>query len=368
VIETQRISARQIFFVIWAATYGGGVYYACLIISKAGRDIFFSYITGGIILILMGLAVWHLSKSFPGYTIIQILEQHAGGITGTIFAVIYIFISIALVALLIRLVTGLVGAFFLINTPGWFPILMILLLALYIAAKGIEVQTRLFVMVMPVLVSLWFITTSIGFINNQFDFSNLLPIFESSPAQLISGGYLFIAPVCESILALLLFTASLRNPSQSRGSIIMALAMGAVIISMATDFITIGMLGVELASRVSYHGLNITLIVSVGEFIQGIEVLLLVALEVGAIIKATIHIYCAWMTASHLLNDRFRRAILAAIGIIAYIATISIDSFNRAFFYYRILSEYVVFPFVALTLILTLILVAAGNKKRNYLG
>jgi spore germination protein KB len=366
-IETQRISARQMFFAIWAATYGGGLYYICLIYSKTGRDTTFSYISGDIILILMGLVVWYLSKSFPGYTIIQILEKHAGRITGTIFAAIYLFISIALVALLTRLITGLVGAFFLPNTPGWFPILMILLLALYIAAKGIEVQARLFVIVIPVLVSLWFISTSIGFIN-QFDFSNLLPVFESSPAQLISGGYLNIAPLCESILALLVFTASLRNPSQSRGSIIMGMAMGAVIIPMATVFITIGMLGVELASRVSYHGVNITLIISVGEFIQGVEVLLLFTYEVVAIIKATIHIYCAWMTASHLLNDRFRRAILATIGIIAYIATISIDSFNRAFFYYRLLSEYVVFPFVALTLILTLILVAAGNKKRNYLG
>jgi spore germination protein (amino acid permease) len=304
-IETQRISARQMFFVIWVATYGGGVYYTCLIISKAGRDIFFSIIPGGIILILMALAVWYLSKSFPGYTIIQILEKHAGGIIGTIFAVIYLFILIALVALLTRLVTGLVGAFFLINTPGWFPILMILLLALYIAAKGIEVQARLFVVVMPVLVSLWFITTSIGI--NQFDFSNLLPIFESSPAQFISGGYLFIAPLCEPILALLVFTASLRNPSQSRGSIIMAIAVGTIIIPLATVLITIGMLGVELASRISYQGVNITLIISVGEFIQGIEVLLLFAYEVVAIIKATIHIYCAWMTASHLLNDRFRR-------------------------------------------------------------
>jgi energy-converting hydrogenase Eha subunit C len=106
--------------------------------------------------------------------------------------------------------------------------------------------------------------------------------------------------------------------------------------------------------------------IQIGEFIRGMEVLILVTYQFITLSKVSLILYSCWVSFGVMLNRKKSLLQLSVISLIVFSVSVWMNSYNMAYFLSLAVGSYILLPFS----ILILLLAALGRllQKRKAEG
>ncbi|SFT13342.1 GerAB/ArcD/ProY family transporter [Paenibacillus sp. BC26] len=361
-LQKQKISRLQAIYLTFASAYGGVFFYHSYIISLAGRSAWIAEFLSGFINIVLALWVLSIAKKHPGRNIFQILELFGGKWISTIFITAYVALNIVLSSLLLMMCGGLVKTIALHNTPVWVPMLLIIVLSYLIAGSGIENIARLSAMLEFGILGLMFFPVLLIGVITQFDPGYIFPMLDTDVPSFLKAVLLTGGGHSEFILFLFIMVESLHKPGKQFSSLTIGLLISVVLMPGVGTFLLSAAISPEEASRVAFAGVNIAFSITIGTFIQGIEIFIFIPYVIITVLKLAGNFYSSWV-ASESVRQRNSKVLIIIITTAVFVITLSLRSFNQAFFYYIQVIQYCVYPFYIVALCTVSILMVARGKK-----
>lgn len=360
-LKSQKISGLQLVYLTFASAYGGVVFYHSYNTSLSGRTAWIGELLCGFLIIPFALWILKIGKLFPGKNIFKILELLGGRIINIIFSTVYVAYNILLSALLLRMMMGLLKALVLHLTPTWATASIIVGMSFLIADSGVEVLARLSASLEVILLGILFLGLAMGLIPH-FDISNILPIIDCSFLPFLQTIYMAGGGHSECILFMLIVVENLHSPSHNYKLLTKGLLISVVLMPGSVSFLLSATISPEEASTIAFAGINTAYAVSMGKFIQGLEVFVVTTYVLITVMKLSGNFYSSWV-ASEQIFKKESRILLIIISAITFLGALRIPSFNLAFDYYILAIKYFAFPFYIAILGLVSILIFLKGKK-----
>ncbi|MDU0206467.1 GerAB/ArcD/ProY family transporter [Paenibacillus sp. PFR10] len=361
-LQKQKISSLQAIYLTFATAYGGVFFYHSYITSLAGRSAWIAEFISGFINIGFALWVLNVAKKHPGKNIFQILEMFGGKWISAIFVIAYVGLNIVLSSLLLMMCGGMVKTVVLHNSPIWAPMFLMLLLSFLIASSGIENLARLSSTLETILIGTMFTLVLAFAVITQFDPSNILPMLDSDVPSFLKGVLLAGGGHSEVILFMFIMIESLHQPRKQFSSLTIGLLVSVVILPGVSSFLFSAAISPEEFSRISFAGVNVAFSLTIGKFIQGLEIFIFIPYVIITILKLSGNFYSSWVASETIIN-KSSKVLIILITIATFIFTLSMRSFNQAFYYYILVIQYCVYPFYIVALSTVSILMVAKGKK-----
>ncbi|CQR70256.1 Spore germination protein YndE [Sporomusa ovata DSM 2662] len=359
-LEKVKITREQTIFLVFIGALGNIVYTHTWIDPNTDRAAWVASLAG--ILLVIPFAVWilYLGKQQPGGTIFDILESGLGKIFCVIVSGLYIFLNIALAVTILNMFTELIKTFFLIYTPRWLIILVMVSISVLLLSNGIKVLART-VEILTVIGLLNFFISFIFAFPNYIHPEYVIPIFDTSLLGCIKGTLFLSGTASECLLLLMVIVRFIPDPGKHYMWVVIGLAACSVIFSSAI-LIIIAMLSPELAARIAFGAVNAAKIIKVGEFIRGLEVFIFGTYQFIALGKTTFYLYCAWTAAKKMFNNWKPEIQLLFLAVMIFVPSLWLNSYNKAY-YLAVLLGYSILPFSIFVLLLASISIMLIKKR-----
>ncbi|WP_372631232.1 GerAB/ArcD/ProY family transporter [Cohnella sp.] len=188
----------------------------------------------------------------------------------------------------------------------------------YVLHKGIEVLARTAQIYFAVMVVLGVLSNLLLIVSGVIDVDRLLPVLEKGWGPVLDTTLTqsFEFPFAEMICFTMLFPYLSRPGKGIRWSFVALFASGLVLsFSMAMN---IAVLGVDIASRSTFPLLTTISLVNIKEFIQRLDVFVVMTLIIGDFFKVAIFYYVAVLGISGLFRIGDYRKLVYPVGLIIY--------------------------------------------------
>lgn len=332
--------------------------------NTAGND---SWITLAAALGLSLLLAWLYSAilcMYPGKGLFDILSAVFGNLGGKIFSIVYVVYTLFLGAEVMRILNEFIQLVNLGQTPQLAILLFMVPLIVWQVRSGFRNIANCAKFLFPLLSSFILLTFLLGtkFMNPE----NLQPVLGSSPALLAQGAFGdLMIPLGEIVLAMVPFGEI--DPQEKPFPILAkGLLMGGGILGVATlrNVLILGSRVNRMYPFSSYDAVNV---ISVGDFITSIAVLIGINLALAGVVKVSLCVYAASLGTAKVmgLKNGLQPAapcclLVAAIGFLLYDDLLTGLDFLAYIPFYSVPFQ-IIFPLV--------ILIAgkvkqAGKKKR----
>ncbi|BBB91485.1 MAG TPA: GerAB/ArcD/ProY family transporter [Methylomusa anaerophila] len=363
--ENIQLTREQTFFLLIIGTIGNMVYSHTWIDNDTDRAAWLAAFAG--ILLLIPFAAWilYLGKHQPGGTVFDILEAGLGKISCVLVGVPYILINIAVAVAMLNMFTELIKAFFLIFTPHWIVMLVLLLLPVILLSNGFQALARTVELLSVLGLLNYFFSFAFAF-PKYIHMEYVIPVFDTSLLGFVKGALFMTGTASECLLLLMIIVGYIPTPGKRYLWIVTGLAACAVIFSSAILAI-MAIMSPELAKRIAFGGLNAAKLIQVGEFIRGLEVFIFGTYQFIAIGKTTLCLYCAWTLAKKMFNNWKPKFLLAVTALMIFAPAVWLNSYNKGYELAVILG-YVVLPFSIFVLLLASVSVLLKKKSAKRTG
>lgn len=214
----------------------------------------------------------------------------------------------------------------LLNTTPMIAIaLVIVLVSVYAVWQGIESMGRIHFIVL--LFSFVLMSLNLALLWPYYDWTNFLPIFETSPARHLSAVPVPAGWLSEVSIVLFLLPYFQKTSQGARAAIWATLLSGAMILTSIV--VIIAVFGVRIVSVLSYPSFAALGIVEIGKFMERIDVFLLTGWMASMFAKVSIYLFCFFQLLDYLFRIRSKSSSLTAFAVSAFISASSIYSWPR---------------------------------------
>ncbi|TVX99708.1 GerAB/ArcD/ProY family transporter [Cohnella terricola] len=180
-----KITPGQLMFVIIQAQIGVNILFLpSSVESVASSDAWISVSLAGITTMILILAIWGLSRRFPGMILFDYLPLLLGKPIGTIVHLVFAASFIAECSLTSLLFVNAVRDWIFPNTPKSIVLILILAVSLYMARENLRAIARFFVLTFGLIFLMIFIAT---YAYKEADIMYILPINQAGIPSIIKG-------------------------------------------------------------------------------------------------------------------------------------------------------------------------------------
>lgn len=265
---------------------GGGVF---SLFKSAGVDSYLSIIIGGFIGVLflfIFLFILNYEKDKPICDKINMLfGKKLGFIINLLICLLFFTISLFSMYNLINFIVSQ----FLAETPMLIVGLLFAMVIIYINVKGIEVMSRVFLIIL--VINLFLYTIAVFGLIPHFDIYNLKPFLEYGIKRPLVGSlYATTLNVAPIFLLLIIPKNNIINNNKLNKWLIVAYIFSIMIIFLAL-FLTLGTLGIHLASIYQYPEYIVLKRISIFNFLDRIENVIIVQWIFGLYALLSITVY-----------------------------------------------------------------------------
>ncbi|WP_334076866.1 endospore germination permease [Paenibacillus sanfengchensis] len=350
---TYKISKYQLFTITFIFQLGTTIIFGFG--GLAGRDAWISN------LVSLGLGfcvIWiytTLARMNPGLSLVEWFPAQLGRWIGTLIALLYPLMYLYLVGRIIADVRDMVSTTIL---PGAPPIVFTGLFAIviaYCAFGGIEIVARLGELIFPVVI-LMFITETILLIGSDvLHFDYIQPVLEEGWGPIWKVVYPngITQPFGET-LALAMFWPDVRNRDKVAKSTFLATLLAGLMIT-CFDFLAVLVYG-DLFSRFLYPLYTLLSMISIGKFIENLQMFGVLYFFATALIKSTINILAALKGIQQLKKMKNYRALVIPAAAIALFLGMTMSKNIAEHIYYQHFKILVPYFWVPLFLVLPALL------------
>jgi len=311
-IEKGRISSFQMAIIMNPAIIATGILLVpSLTAAKAERDMWISPIWGSIFGFLIVFVTFQLHKQFPKETIIEYSEHIIGPILGKVLGFIYLFFYLHINGIIIREYGEFVVGNFLFNTPLIVILSSMVLVCAFSVRGGLEVIARTAQIFVPIVILLWLLIML--FLLGDLDLNKMLPVLEKGVMPTILGAAGPASWFSEYLLiAFMLPYLSDPEKGLKWGHLSV---LSVLIILVITNLTTLLLFG-DITADLLYPVMNAGRYISIAEFFQHLESIIMAIWIAGTFLKISIFYYALVLGTSQLLKISDYKPIVFPIGLL----------------------------------------------------
>ena len=282
-----KISSLQLGILIVVTIMGVGILAVPrIVVQDVGSDGWLLILIGGGFSLIAAMIIHALGSRFPNKQFFDYTTELIGKPLASIVVIVYTLYFIPICAFIIRIFGEVLKMYLLPRTPIEVIIITFLLALAYLIRQGLEAIVRfyeimLFLMIIPFLLSLLAGTY-------KADYTNLLPVFQSSPLDMMKSSLqLFLSFLgFESALLFIPYVADHKN---TKKSMIIAISF-VTVIYLFTTMLVISTFGVDETGQLIWPLMSYVKAIEVpGSFIEQLEGIIM-----------TIWVFFAYTTSSTL--------------------------------------------------------------------
>ncbi len=332
--------------------------------SEAGSDLWLSIITAMILAIPFLLIYSRLLSLYHGKDLFDILEIVFGKYIGKLISILFTFHAFFLGAYILFEYGEFLIFTSLPETPKYIPMIFITILLVWITKEGIETIGRwssLFVLLNGPLPSI-----AILLLISKMDINNILPILYNGPKPYMRGTLsAFTFPFAQVVILLMVFSC-LKTKKSSYKVFFTGFIIGGVLI-LGVSLAEILVLGEGIYTGSYSPNYSVAKKINVGEFLQRLEVITILATYTAGFIKVGICFLAGCIGISKVFGFKDYRFLVIPAGILLLNLGIIIhdnmmDSIKwdeEVYIYYALLFQ-VILP--------TIIIITAEVRRRAARG
>lgn len=312
-IEKGRISPLQLAIFMHPTILATAVLSVpSITMNTAGRDMWAAPIVSSLIGLVIIFVVYKLYMRYPDKTFIEYCEIILGPYLGKAVAACYLFSFMYTNGIVIRQYGEFIATTFLLETPMVFVVSSLMIVCAYALYQGVEVWARTSQLLIPVAWAI--IVFMITIMVPEMHVKEMFPFMEYGPMPLLRST---IVPASwySQFFIMSIFMPYLVKKSLTH--------LRWMLISLATVIVT--MMGVNLAvlyifgdanKGFNYPFLVAVRYVSLSDFIEHTESLLMAAWLVAIFIKVTVVYYATLLGTAQLLRLPDFRMLIVPIGLL----------------------------------------------------
>ncbi len=298
---------------------------------------------------------------FKGINIYDIVQLVFGKVIGKAIVLIYTWYAFHLGAMVLRNFGEFINTVAMPETPIIVPMLLLGMLCIMVVEGGIEVLGRVAKFLFPVIIVTLLVVNILGISNIHPEY--IKPIFYNGLAPVAAGAFsAFSFPFAETILFTTILAA--LQPSQSVYKVYLyGLLIGAMVVLIISTR-NIMVLSPDIVSAAYFPSHISVSRISIGNFLQRIEVTVATVLIVTIFIKASVCLYAACLGVSKIFGLPNHRTITTQMGLLMiYFSYILYDDIIEMTDWAFKVYAYYAFPFQVI--IPLIILIAAEIRIRR---
>ncbi|WP_332695234.1 GerAB/ArcD/ProY family transporter [Halalkalibacter lacteus] len=322
-MKKERINAWQLFCLIVLFAFG-----TALVVSygsDSGRDAWLAILIGGsvggtLIFVIYG----SLYKLFPTLSLISYSQKIVGRWIGRLFGLVFILYFLHGSARVLRDYGDLINASMFTSTPLFFIHFLMILTMMIVLRHGVEVLGRMAELSFFIIIVLGFLGVISVLMSGKVETENLFPILENGLRGMFSTSFpsLFVVPWGE-MLAITLLLPYLTKPRSVMKAGLSAILFSTVVLSF-TIMLNILVLGVDVFTRSNFALFDTIGRVSLMEFIDRLDPIVLLTLIIGDLFKMGIFFLAAVIGTADLFYVKDYKSLVFPIGIVILLASLTV--------------------------------------------
>lgn len=357
--EKGKISAFQLGIIMYPTVLATGFLALPTITSQyAHNDLWMTPILASLIGFITIYVAIKLHELYPKQTVSQYSKHIIGKVPGYILGLVYVLFNAHSTGVIARQYADFVKTCFLFKTPILMILFSILFLAAFAVRGGVEIIARSAVIFTPIFILPLFILL---LLIPEMDMKNIFPILEHGIIPVVKGTASPQAWFSEFFL-ISYFIPYLKDTKESgKWSVISLSAM--VVTMVYVDLISLFSLGPDTSNKV-YPVLIAIRYITVANFFENLESLLLAMWVVGNFIKISVFYYVAVLSIAQCLKLSDYRPFVFPIGLFILVCSFwDIPSYSDLGVFLKLVSPFYLPFFYVLTPLFLLIVAVIRNRK-----
>ncbi|MFB6468976.1 endospore germination permease [Cytobacillus sp. Hz8] len=352
----QKISSYQLFVITFIFQLGTTVIFGFG--GSAGKDAWIGQLVSMCLGLIVILLYTTLMKMNPGKTLVEWFPAQFGRFIGIPISFLYSLLFLYHVGRGLADIRDMISTTILFNTPFLIIEGVFIIIIAYCVYGGIELVARLGEMIFPLVLVMFCIQAIFLYLTGVLHINNLLPVLENGWKPIwnvaFPGG--ITEPFGEAIVFCMFWPDTNRPEKIVKVTILATLLSGMMITFW--DMLAIAVFG-SMFSHFLYPLYTLLGMISIGDFIENLQIFGILYLFMTAIIKILINMLGALKGFQQLFHLKNNRALIIPSSIIALILgmTMSKNISEHVYFtHMKILVPYIWFPmFIILPAILLIV-------------
>ncbi|WP_096200815.1 GerAB/ArcD/ProY family transporter [Bacillus sp. FJAT-45350] len=274
----------------------------------------------GIGLILLYIFILSLEKE---KNLFEIIELTIGRIPAIIISFSYVLYFLYIASRVLRDFMELIITFIFPNTPIEVLALSFMIVVIYVIYLGIEVFARTVEAFLPYIVIFLILFIIFLFASNEIEFNHLQPVMAEGFPRIFDAIFpgLIGFPFGETIAFTVIMAHVAKSTKLPKVGILAMIASGLSITLITMIDLTV--LGVAMTERASFSLVNVAREISLFDFIERIEAVVIFAILIGVFIKVGIFFFCGLKGLEYIFSIPYRHFTIP-IGMIVTLFSILI--------------------------------------------
>jgi spore germination protein KB len=313
-MEKESISSLQLFYLFIGYEFGTTIILG--VGAEAKQDEWLVLLISALLgLVLMSIYI-KLAALYPDYTLVQMLPELLGKFVAYPIIVLYIVYFIYIAGRVCRDIGELIVSTILVETPILMVIGCFMVLMIYCLRSGIETFGRMGEAVFPLfifsLVIIWILLLTV----KSFNITNLTPILGNGLKPILKEVFpdVLMFPFGETVSILMFFP--FLNNKKNAGKVGYAVILIGGILLTINSVLILSVLGPELNQQEEFPLLSAARLVSIADFLERFDAIIILMMVSGAFFKVGIYTYGAALGLSQLLKVNNSKSILLALGTV----------------------------------------------------
>lgn len=362
-IEKGKIGVHQFTILVILFTTGSSILIAPSGIAlEARQDAWIASVVGLIGgLLMVGLYNLIVAR-FPSTSFIRYTQDVLGKWPGRLVLFLYFCYFFILATVVLRNIGDFMTTQVLPNTPIQFIHCFFLIVVIMGVRNGLETFARTAEIFLPWVV--FFFITLVVLLPPQFEISNLRPVLGYGMKPVLRAAIpVFSTPYMELVIFLLFFPY-LNKTRKARHAYWVGTLIGGILL-ITISLLTILVLGADLTARHMYPSYTLAKKISIGTFLERVEVIMAGIWFITIYFKLTVCFYASTMTFAELFRLKDARQLYLPFGMIMIV--FSVIAYPDIAFFINFGSK-IDFPYslpYAILFPAMILLVAIARKKRE---
>lgn len=323
-MEKAKITPYQLFALVLLFELGSALLVAVGIEAK--QDAWIVTLIGMIGGMILFLIYYKMYCYYPDMLPTEYVQMVIGKWPGRAVAFLYMLYNVYIAARVLGDFGAMLLTFAYIETPLFIANTLMILVAIYSVAKGIEVLARTGEIF---LVFIYFLAGSgvlLVLISGVIDMHNLQPVLEEGWKPIFKTALkeTIYFPFGE-LLVLTMIMPYLRDSKKLRNAGLLAILVSGVSLAMVMVF-NISILGVDLTSRSQFPLLSTIQTIQVADFLERLDVYFMIALIVGGFFKVCLFLYAAVIGTANIFNIKPASRLSYPLGLVVLILSMTMAS------------------------------------------
>jgi spore germination protein KB len=358
-LEKGKINSGEFLLLVITFTIGSSILVApAFLAALAKQDAWIAYAVTVLISLSFIFLYNQLATLYPSMTYVEYNEKIFGKWIGKISALLYLFYIFEITSGSLREIGDFFTTEVLVDTPIQIIMIIFLLTSLIGVRLGLEVISRTLVIFFPWIVVL--LIFLFFFLVPEIKIVNIQPILGEGIKPIINGAYHNLALPFLELPILLMITPYVTEKIKMKKAFYKGTLIGGFLLTILIMFCIL-VLGSDLTARQTYPSYMLAKKISIGNFLERIEVIVAIIWMLTLYFKLTICYYGLTLGLAQLLGLKNYQILLFPLAFL--IITYSIFAYpNSVYFQDFIVKSFTPFSLTT-SFLLPLLLVVIGKIR-----